>query len=52
MIGESTDAAAPARDAPVDAPVLAPLPDDAQRAVRLDPTRYGDWERNGRCIDF
>ena len=21
-------------------------------AVRLDPTRYGDWERNGRCIDF
>jgi len=19
---------------------------------RPDPTRYGDWERNGRCIDF
>lgn len=18
----------------------------------LDPTRYGDWERNGRCFDF
>lgn len=18
----------------------------------LDPTRYGDWEINGRCIDF
>lgn len=18
----------------------------------LDPTRYGDWERNGRCVDF
>ena len=17
-----------------------------------DPTRYGDWEKNGRCIDF
>ena len=17
-----------------------------------DPTRYGDWERNGRCVDF
>ncbi|MBV8094726.1 MAG: DUF1674 domain-containing protein [Acetobacteraceae bacterium] len=17
-----------------------------------EPTRYGDWERNGRCIDF
>lgn len=19
---------------------------------RPDPTRYGDWEKNGRCIDF
>jgi len=18
----------------------------------LNPTRYGDWERNGRCVDF
>ena len=18
----------------------------------LDPTRYGDWEKNGRCLDF
>lgn len=18
----------------------------------MDPTRYGDWEKNGRCIDF
>lgn len=18
----------------------------------LDPSRYGDWEKNGRCIDF
>ena len=24
----------------------APAPD------RPDPTRYGDWEHNGRCIDF
>jgi len=21
-------------------------------SCRPDPTRYGDWERNGRCIDF
>jgi hypothetical protein len=21
-------------------------------ADRPDPTRYGDWEKNGRCIDF
>ncbi len=20
--------------------------------TRLDPTRYGDWEKKGRCIDF
>ncbi|HOX71375.1 MAG: succinate dehydrogenase assembly factor 4 [Dokdonella sp.] len=20
--------------------------------VGPDPTRYGDWEKNGRCIDF
>ena len=19
---------------------------------QVDPTRYGDWEKNGRCIDF
>jgi hypothetical protein len=22
------------------------------RTSGLDPTRYGDWEKNGRCIDF
>lgn len=36
---------------PADAPVAsAPFESGSQR--RLDPTRYGDWERNGRCIDF
>ncbi len=24
----------------------------AEPRRRLDPTRYGDWEKNGRCIDF
>ena len=24
----------------------------AGKTPRLDPTRYGDWEKNGRCIDF
>ncbi len=23
-----------------------------EKAKPLDPTRYGDWEKNGRCIDF
>ncbi|MAP24634.1 MAG: DUF1674 domain-containing protein [Rickettsiales bacterium] len=22
------------------------------KATPLDPTRYGDWIKNGRCIDF
>jgi len=22
------------------------------REEGLEPTRYGDWEKNGRCIDF
>ncbi|MGE7136986.1 DUF1674 domain-containing protein [Luteibacter sp. NPDC031894] len=30
-------------------------PHDGEAGVEkapLDPTRYGDWEKNGRCIDF
>ncbi|MBT3793119.1 MAG: DUF1674 domain-containing protein [Rhodospirillales bacterium] len=26
--------------------------DAAAEAPRPDPTRFGDWEKNGRCIDF
>ncbi len=22
------------------------------RKEALDPSRFGDWEKNGRCIDF
>ena len=29
-----------------------PDPDKSVDNARLDPTRYGDWEKNGRCIDF
>jgi hypothetical protein len=33
-----------------------PPPPSAPREVGgppgPEPTRYGDWERNGRCIDF
>ena len=25
---------------------------DENHPARLDPTRYGDWEKSGRCIDF
>lgn len=40
-------------------PDRAPDDDSAADAPREiggregpDPTRYGDWEKNGRCIDF
>ncbi len=26
--------------------------EDPMKSVLVDPTRYGDWEINGRCIDF
>ena len=44
--------------APESAPAPEALPGTAvrERATPqgdgLDPTRYGDWEMNGRCIDF
>ena len=59
MIGQADPASADdANDAPAIAQAAAtaatstPAPLDAESPVRLDPTRYGDWERNGRCIDF
>lgn len=24
----------------------------APQKPRLEPTRYGDWELNGKCVDF
>lgn len=29
-----------------------PAPAEVGGRGGLDPTRYGDWEKNGRCIDF
>ena len=28
------------------------LPKETGGPKGLEPTRYGDWERKGRCIDF
>ena len=41
-----------------DPPVPPAPPAKDERPVEIggrkgpDPTRYGDWELNGRCIDF
>ena len=29
-----------------------PLKEEIDGPDGPDPTRFGDWERNGRCIDF
>lgn len=57
MIGQSIAAAEPlARDQEAEANQAIPgqVPAQASHEARpaLDPTRYGDWEKNGRCIDF
>lgn len=58
MIGQTTSDTDP--DAPEETPP-EPTVDPAEQPSQtpehggregLDPTRYGDWEKNGRCIDF
>lgn len=58
MIGETVLPPEPGETA-AGAGTPAPAPaDDAVPAQEIggregpDPTRYGDWEKNGRCIDF
>ncbi|WP_315389906.1 DUF1674 domain-containing protein [uncultured Stenotrophomonas sp.] len=57
MIGQTT----PIPDSEPEAPLvpeeqtLVPTPvEPVEIGGRggLDPVRYGDWEKNGRCIDF
>jgi hypothetical protein len=38
--------------APVPAAPPEPLEAALAKPERLDPTRYGDWELNGKCVDF
>ena len=33
-------------------PEKEPRPKEIGGRGGLDPTRYGDWEKAGRCIDF
>jgi hypothetical protein len=51
----------PANPSPKIEPAAPPSPPAAQPADKPaehggpkgpEPTRYGDWERNGRCSDF
>ncbi len=48
------------RDIPANSKKNASRPDQSERRPveiggrrkGLEPTRYGDWEKDGRCIDF
>ncbi|OOG57211.1 DUF1674 domain-containing protein [Rhodanobacter sp. C03] len=47
---ESQSASVPTE--PVAVPVRPVQDKLAVEQPAPDPTRYGDWEKNGRCIDF
>lgn len=42
----------PAKPEPQAPPQPAPRERATPEGDGLDPTRFGDWEKNGRCIDF
>ena len=47
---DSRSVAKPAK--PVSRPEKSGRDEDQPKPPAPDPTRYGDWEKNGRCIDF
>jgi hypothetical protein len=55
MIGETVPVPASSSDvAPTEPAAAEPRSEVKEVGGREgpDPTRYGDWEKNGRCIDF
>lgn len=58
MIGETTsipapiDTPVPETQQPAREPVRKELAKEIGGRGGPEPTRYGDWEKNGRCIDF
>lgn len=60
IIRQSPASTEPGAAAAIPDPVAAEVGEAAAEAAAvpnpdrpaLDPTRYGDWEKNGRCIDF
>lgn len=56
MIGQTPDIPETGADRepaqPVDDAPAKVAPVEIGGRAGPDPTRYGDWEKNGRCIDF
>lgn len=50
---DKTDAAqSEAAQQPKSPPQAPELPPEVGGRKGPEPVRYGDWEKNGRCIDF
>jgi hypothetical protein len=47
-----TDEAPETKPAPQVKPPAVPLPKEIGGPKGPEPTRYGDWEVQGRCTDF
>ncbi|MGH8172462.1 MAG: DUF1674 domain-containing protein [Rhodanobacteraceae bacterium] len=48
----ATEPAEPEHSGAADVATRKPAHEIGGRVDGPDPTRYGDWEKNGRCIDF
>jgi hypothetical protein len=50
---DACEKAKPATESPEkDLPAAGEPPREIGGPKGPEPTRYGDWERNGRCVDF
>jgi hypothetical protein len=49
---ESADKSSPGEEDEAEAGEQQPQPTEYGGPKGKEPTRYGDWEKNGRCIDF
>jgi hypothetical protein len=49
---QDTDEQSPTTVQPPNLDAPAPTPVAPSPETRPEPTRYGDWEVRGRCIDF
>lgn len=54
MTNKSLDTKKPVgpRDSKKASPPVKKEPKEIGGPKGLEPTRYGDWEKNGRCSDF
>jgi len=48
----ATEGAPATAAAPEDATGVPVVPEEVGGPKGPEPTRFGDWERKGRCIDF